>query len=188
MDNLPPLDLASRKKLLVQELNGFITAKKEFTQAQAAKSELIGTGVGGSTPRAGTPGLTPRTKDGQSASCMHSCPHIYQLCTSLLWMQHWSACMWTLRPGCSRGAKQVYCCRHVHPGADDPWPQGDSGNRRFPVSCADACGQHHRGALAGLPCILLACLTPRCRQLKLLCALQCPTTCLAPCAGGHQGG
>lgn len=68
VDNLPPLDLASRKKLLVQELNGFITAKKEFTQTQAAKSELIGTGVGGSTPRAGSPGLTPRSKDGQSWS------------------------------------------------------------------------------------------------------------------------
>ena len=65
MDNMPPLDLATRKKALVQELNGFITAKKDFTQDQAAKSELIGTGVGG-TPRSGSsPGVAPRSKDGE---------------------------------------------------------------------------------------------------------------------------
>ena len=67
VDNLPPLDLATRKKTLVQELNGFITAKKEFTQDQAAKSELIGASLGG-TPRSGAAGLTPRTKDGEKCS------------------------------------------------------------------------------------------------------------------------
>ena len=65
MDNLPATDLATRKKAMVQELNGFITAKKEFTQAQAAKLDLIGAG---GTPHKGGSGL-PKSKDG-TCSCL----------------------------------------------------------------------------------------------------------------------
>ena len=61
VDNMPPLDLATRKKALVQELNGFITAKKEFTQDQAVKAELISAGGSGTAgaARAGGPSLRP---------------------------------------------------------------------------------------------------------------------------------
>ena len=61
VDNMSATDLATRKKALVQELNSFITTKKEFTQMQAAKQELIGAG---GTPTKGGAGLQQRSKDG----------------------------------------------------------------------------------------------------------------------------
>ena len=48
-DGMPPLDLATRKKTLVSELNGYITAKKDFTTAAAQKADL----TGASSPRGG---------------------------------------------------------------------------------------------------------------------------------------
>ena len=66
VDNMSATDLATRKKALVQELNSFITTKKEFTQMQAAKQELIGAG---GTPTKGGAGLQQKSKDGAS-SCV----------------------------------------------------------------------------------------------------------------------
>ena len=65
MDNMSATDLATRKKALVQELNSFITTKKEFTQMQVAKQELIGAG---GTPTKGGAGLQQRNKDGECRS------------------------------------------------------------------------------------------------------------------------
>ncbi len=61
---MPPLDLATRKKALVQELNGYITAKKDFTVAAANKSELTGAG----TPRGAKSGLPVKAQDGMSCN------------------------------------------------------------------------------------------------------------------------
>lgn len=56
---MPPLDLATRKKALVSELNGFITAKKEFTTSAAQKAEL----TGANSPRAAKLGAL-KTQEG----------------------------------------------------------------------------------------------------------------------------
>ena len=44
MDSMPVNELTARKKVLVQELNSYIAAKKAFEEAAQSKAELIGTG------------------------------------------------------------------------------------------------------------------------------------------------
>ena len=62
---MPALDLATRKKSLVQELNGFITAKKDFSSAATVKAEL----TGANSPRGAKPGLAPKSQQGDAHTC-----------------------------------------------------------------------------------------------------------------------
>jgi SNARE protein len=44
-DGIPYADLASRKKILVQELNNYISMKKERSRDLDAKKELVGSSI-----------------------------------------------------------------------------------------------------------------------------------------------
>ena len=91
-DGMPPLDLATRKKALVQELNGYITAKKDFTVAATAKAELTGSNSLGTRP-----GTALKSQQGQYVDCKLRCKVFPQLsherrCAAWFFGQDWLTC------------------------------------------------------------------------------------------------
>lgn len=68
---MPPLELATRKKGLVQELNGYITAKKDFTVASSLKAEL----TGANTPRGAKSPMAKSQEGMKISNLVVSTPH-----------------------------------------------------------------------------------------------------------------
>jgi hypothetical protein len=66
-DGVPPADLATRKKALVQELNGFIGMKKERSADLEARREL--------TASSSQSGLPEKLKGGVWPSISPACSH-----------------------------------------------------------------------------------------------------------------